>query len=386
MLGGLQHCLTAYCSAGVHSKSYLSFEPKSYRLTPSLQHPSSLLLLHILAFLHKKFFPLQETRQDKGQCPRRQTHHKRLVQNLYNCARNPLFRPCTQRVHDTTASAIEDKLNLALRRRRQKSLQRTRRLVEERRNGNRRCKRRPRPLRIRQKPDHVLYQLYRHLELRYRESRLYIRPGTPTGESTVSVDTGVGGIDVDCVEQCGANESECGTESDLRGVVTEIGHGIAIHNTDDDHRDDVGEESDARLERGVTFDEGEVERYEVYGDETLVVAPATCKNVSIMKGFVRNPIGQRRVSVVVAIQKICWIRNMDMRTGKRTKRAIMGSLDQAYLPNTYTTQSTPASREATVFYGDFDPEIVPLDFELRDFDTLGASISIPSHSRYVGSI
>ena len=75
-----------------------------------------------------------------------------------------------------------------------------------------------------------------------------------------------------------------------------------------------------------------------------------------------------------------------MRTGKRTKRAIMGSLDQAYLPNTYTTQSTPASREATVFYGDFDPEIVPLDFELRDFDTLGASISIPSHSRYVGSI
>ena len=55
-----------------------------------------------------------------------------------------------------------------------------------------------------------------------------------------------------------------------------------------------------------------------------------------------------------------------------------------YLPNTYTTQSTPASREATVIYGNFDPGIVPLDFELRDIDTIGASITIPSHSLYIG--
>lgn len=55
-----------------------------------------------------------------------------------------------------------------------------------------------------------------------------------------------------------------------------------------------------------------------------------------------------------------------------------------YLPHVYTTQATAASRAATVFYGDFDPGIVPVDFELlRDLTTVGAAITIPSHSVYV---
>ena len=70
--------------------------------------------------------------------------------------------------------------------------------------------------------------------------------------------------------------------------------------------------------------------------------------------------------------------------GLQEAAALVDPQRWGYLPNTYTTQSILASREATVFYGNFDPAIVPLDFELRDCDTLGASISIPSHSRYVG--
>ncbi|KAK4238040.1 hypothetical protein C8A03DRAFT_33997 [Achaetomium macrosporum] len=54
-----------------------------------------------------------------------------------------------------------------------------------------------------------------------------------------------------------------------------------------------------------------------------------------------------------------------------------------HIPTSYTTQSTPRSREITCFYGDYDKGILPLDFELRDFDTLGASITIPSHTVYV---
>ena len=53
------------------------------------------------------------------------------------------------------------------------------------------------------------------------------------------------------------------------------------------------------------------------------------------------------------------------------------------LPLSYTTQSTPASRAASVFYGNFDPGIVSVDYALRDTDTLGASISIPAHTVYV---
>lgn len=48
-------------------------------------------------------------------------------------------------------------------------------------------------------------------------------------------------------------------------------------------------------------------------------------------------------------------------------------------PSTYTTQSTPEGRQAAVFYGDFDPNIVPVDFYLRDVDTLGLSISLAYH-------
>lgn len=70
--------------------------------------------------------------------------------------------------------------------------------------------------------------------------------------------------------------------------------------------------------------------------------------------------------------------------GLQEAAALVDPQKWGYLPSTYTTQSTPASREATVFYGNFDPGIVPVDFALRDFDTLGASITIPSHSLYVG--
>ena len=32
----------------------------------------------------------------------------------------------------------------------------------------------------------------------------------------------------------------------------------------------------------------------------------------------------------------------------------------------YQSQSTPASRQAVVFFGDYDPAILPIDFALRD--------------------
>ncbi|KAL4890077.1 Alpha/Beta hydrolase protein [Aspergillus ambiguus] len=48
-------------------------------------------------------------------------------------------------------------------------------------------------------------------------------------------------------------------------------------------------------------------------------------------------------------------------------------------PAEYTTQMNPAGRRAAVFYGNFDPEIVPVDFYLRDLDTLGLSISLAYH-------
>lgn len=70
--------------------------------------------------------------------------------------------------------------------------------------------------------------------------------------------------------------------------------------------------------------------------------------------------------------------------GLQEAAALIDPQKWGYLPSTYTTQSTPASCEATVFYGNFDLGIVPVDFALRDFDTLGASITIPSHSFYVG--
>lgn len=69
--------------------------------------------------------------------------------------------------------------------------------------------------------------------------------------------------------------------------------------------------------------------------------------------------------------------------GFQVAASIVDPVKWGYLPTTYTTQSTPASREATVFYGNYDRGIVPLDYELRDFDTLGASITIPSHSLMV---
>ena len=45
----------------------------------------------------------------------------------------------------------------------------------------------------------------------------------------------------------------------------------------------------------------------------------------------------------------------------------------------YQSQSTRQSRQAVVFYGDFDPAIVPVDFELRDMDALGLALSFGYH-------
>lgn len=45
----------------------------------------------------------------------------------------------------------------------------------------------------------------------------------------------------------------------------------------------------------------------------------------------------------------------------------------------YQSQSTPASRQAVVFFGDYDPAIVPVDFELRDMDALGLALSFGYH-------
>ncbi|KAL9599304.1 MAG: hypothetical protein Q9219_003931 [cf. Caloplaca sp. 3 TL-2023] len=45
----------------------------------------------------------------------------------------------------------------------------------------------------------------------------------------------------------------------------------------------------------------------------------------------------------------------------------------------YQSQSTPAARQAVVFYGDFDPDILAVDFELRDMDALGLAFSFGYH-------
>ncbi|KAI4121438.1 MAG: hypothetical protein LQ338_006359 [Usnochroma carphineum] len=45
----------------------------------------------------------------------------------------------------------------------------------------------------------------------------------------------------------------------------------------------------------------------------------------------------------------------------------------------YQSQSTPEARQAVVFYGDFDPKIVAVDFELRDMDALGLALSFGYH-------
>ena len=45
----------------------------------------------------------------------------------------------------------------------------------------------------------------------------------------------------------------------------------------------------------------------------------------------------------------------------------------------YQSQSTPQARQAVVFYGDFDPNIVPVDFGLRDMDALGLALSFGYH-------
>lgn len=45
----------------------------------------------------------------------------------------------------------------------------------------------------------------------------------------------------------------------------------------------------------------------------------------------------------------------------------------------YQSQSTPQARQAVVFYGDFDPDILPVDFALRDMDALGLALSFGYH-------
>jgi pimeloyl-ACP methyl ester carboxylesterase len=48
-------------------------------------------------------------------------------------------------------------------------------------------------------------------------------------------------------------------------------------------------------------------------------------------------------------------------------------------PDLYSTQTTPASRQAAVFYGDYDPDMLPVDFALRDMDALGLAITFAYH-------
>ena len=45
----------------------------------------------------------------------------------------------------------------------------------------------------------------------------------------------------------------------------------------------------------------------------------------------------------------------------------------------YQSQSTPQARQAVVFYGDYDPNILPVDFDLRDMDALGLALSFGYH-------
>lgn len=53
--------------------------------------------------------------------------------------------------------------------------------------------------------------------------------------------------------------------------------------------------------------------------------------------------------------------------------------DWKNLPATYSSQSTPAAREAAVFYGSFDREVAELDYEMRDKDALGLAMSFTYH-------
>ena len=49
------------------------------------------------------------------------------------------------------------------------------------------------------------------------------------------------------------------------------------------------------------------------------------------------------------------------------------------LSSLYLSQSTPQSRQAVVFYGDFDPAVVPVDFKIRDIDATGLALSFGYH-------
>ena len=46
----------------------------------------------------------------------------------------------------------------------------------------------------------------------------------------------------------------------------------------------------------------------------------------------------------------------------------------------YLTQATAAARKVAAFFGDYDREVLPIDFELRDLNTLGAAMALPFHS------
>lgn len=57
----------------------------------------------------------------------------------------------------------------------------------------------------------------------------------------------------------------------------------------------------------------------------------------------------------------------------------------------YQSQSTPQSRQAVVFYGDFDPAVLPIDYnEIRDMDALGLALSFGFHliaaPKYTGPV
>ncbi|KAL8989051.1 MAG: hypothetical protein Q9169_008447, partial [Polycauliona sp. 2 TL-2023] len=49
------------------------------------------------------------------------------------------------------------------------------------------------------------------------------------------------------------------------------------------------------------------------------------------------------------------------------------------VPPQYQTQPTRQTREATVFYGDYDAGILDPDFSLRDFDSIGAAVTFTQH-------
>ncbi|KAL1623263.1 hypothetical protein SLS56_008368 [Neofusicoccum ribis] len=45
----------------------------------------------------------------------------------------------------------------------------------------------------------------------------------------------------------------------------------------------------------------------------------------------------------------------------------------------YQTQSTPEGRKLACFYGNYDPEIIEVDWNTRNFDSLGAAITLTYH-------